>query len=267
MTNILDRLDLQNILSVGERAARDAGSYLRQMLGQAHIKHQKAINDDLLDVDLESERLILTRLHQETPELAILSEETFPEAQSNNYWIVDPLDGSANFQHGTSLFAIAIALVLNHTTAAGIIYLPMQDEMFTAIQGQGTFLNNQPIHVSNTDAIEKAVAHLGDLAKGNGEAVTYKHTNDILKLAAKTYRVRMIGTAATDLAYVACGRADLLVNHATALWDIEAGKLILTEAGGKSTTKTIGDRIINIYSNGKLHEIAEQLIADESLCD
>lgn len=263
MKNTIDHSDLPSILKAGEAAARAAGVYLCQNLGKAQIKHQKAINDDLLDVDIEAERIILTQLHQETPELDVLSEENSTEADYNNYWIVDPLDGSANFQHGSPLFAVAIALVLNHTTTAGIIYLPMQDEMFTAIRGQGAFLNNQVIHASSTDTIEKAIAHLGDLAKGNDEATTRKYTSDILKLATKTYRIRMIGTAATDLAYIACGRADLLVDHAITAWDIEAGKLILTEAGGKATTRTLENRTINIYSNGKLHEIAEQLIANQ----
>lgn len=81
------------------------------------------------------------------------------------------------------------------------------------------------------------------------------NASDMLKLATKTYRVQMIGTAATDLDYAACGRAGLLVDHAVTAWDIEAGKLIFTEAGGKATTRTIENRAINIYSHGIIHII------------
>jgi myo-inositol-1(or 4)-monophosphatase len=252
--------DLSTILKVGETAARNAGIYLYQKLGTAQIASQKALHDDLLDVDLEAEQIILTYLHQETPQLEIVSEETAPKEKYTNYWIVDPLDGSANFQHGNPFFAIAIALVLNQTTVGSIIYLPLPNEMFTAILGQGAFLNGKHIHVSRTNTLDGAILHLGDFAKGNNQQTTHKRINDTLALTASVYRVRMIGTAATDLAYLACGRADLLVNHAASPWDIEAGKLLILEAGGKASTKKRENRTIHIYSNGNIHQEAENLL-------
>ncbi len=256
--------NLPNFLKVGKTAAHTTGAYLRQKLGEAKVKYPKTIHDDLLDADLEAEHIILDLLRSATPELEILSEETPTAITSDNYWIVDPLDGSANFQHGSLLFAVTIALVLNNTTMASIIYLPMQEETFTAIRNQGAFLNDQPIHVSNTKTLEKSIAHLGDFAKGNDIQTTYEYTNDILELITKVYRVRMIGTAATDLAYVACGRADLLINHATKPWDVEAGKLLLLEAGGKTTTKYTKNRAINIYSNNYIHQEAIHAIISSS---
>lgn len=264
MENVISRSDLPSILKVGEAAARAAGTYLRQKLGEAKVEYQKAAHDDLLDVDLEAERIILTQLRQKTPQLEILSEETAPQAEYKHYWIVDPLDGSANFQHGNPLFAIALALVLDQTTLASVVYIPMQDEMFTAIKDQGAFLNGKRIQVSNTSTIDEAIAHLGDFTKGNNSQTTHQYVSDILTLATKVSRVRMIGTAATDLAYVACGRADLLVDHATTPWDTEAGKMLLLEAGGKATTKQIGKRTVNIYSNGRIHQEVEDLFNTES---
>jgi len=249
-----------DLLEVGKSAAYEAGSYLVQMLGSAYIEYQKALNDDLLDVDLEAERIILTAFHRKTPDIGILSEEAGQDKEYQNYWIVDPLDGSANFQHGSPLFGVAIALVINRTTVGGIIYLPTRKEMFTALKNHGAFLNDQCIHVSSTQTLQKSIIHIGDFAKGNDPVAVRQQVEDITELATHVRRIRMIGTAATDLVYVASGRADLLVNHATSPWDIEAGKLVLLEAGGKVSTRRIDNRILAIYSNSILHQEAEDLL-------
>jgi myo-inositol-1(or 4)-monophosphatase len=99
------------------------------------------------------------------------------------------------------------------------MYLPARDEMFTAIENQGAFLNGSRISVSSISAISEAIVHIGDFAKGNDSKAIHERVKDISPLAAKALRIRMIGTAATDLAFVACGRADALVNHATTPWD------------------------------------------------
>lgn len=252
--------ELSHLLDVAKIAAREAGAFLVQNLGSARIAYQKALNDDLLDVDLEAERIILTRLQQETPDIGILSEEAGQEKEYQNYWIVDPLDGSANFQHGSPLFGVAIALVLNQITVGGVIYLPIHDEIFTALQHQGAFLNDQRIRVSSTETLRKSIIHIGDFAKGNDPTAIRQQAEDITELASHVRRVRMVGTAATDLVYVASGRADLLVNHTTSPWDIEAGKLMVIEAGGKASTRRIENRTLAIYSNGTIHQEAEELL-------
>lgn len=249
------------ILEIAEAAARAAGTYLLQKLGSARVASQKALNDDLLDADLEAERLLFTHLQKETPGLGILSEEQASQETGKHYWIVDPLDGSANFQHGSPLFAIAIALVLDQITRGSAIYLPAQDEMFTAIQHQGAFLNGKRISVSSTRTVEQTIAHIGDFSKGNNIQQIYERVKDTQLLIAHTRRVRMIGTAAMDLAYLACGRADVLVNYATDPWDIEAGKLLLLEAGGQVSTRRYPDRVMAIYSNGIVHQDVENLLS------
>ena len=100
-----------------------------------------------------AESLILTTLRGELPQIGILSEEAGYDGDANYYWIVDPLDGSANFQHASPIFGIAIALMDHQTAQASLIYLPARDEMFTAIRGQGAYLNDARIHVSEVDAI------------------------------------------------------------------------------------------------------------------
>lgn len=258
---LIDQADLPGMVKIAEIAARQAGDYLLKKLGTATVTAHKSPLDDLLDADLEAERLILTRLREESPELGILSEESGHEGSNTCFWLVDPLDGSANFQHGSPLFATSIALVNHRTTYCGVIYLPTRDEMFTAIQGQGAFLNGTRIGVSSISTLEEAIVHVGDFAKDNHIRETQERLKDIFKLATNVRRTRMVGTAATDLAYVACGRADLLLNHATHPWDVEAGKLLIVEAGGKvSTWQAHSDTTLTIYSNGIIHQMAESIL-------
>lgn len=257
-------LDLARTLKVAEAAARAAGTYLLQKLGFARVASQKALNDDLLDADLEVEHLLLTHLRKETPDLGILSEEQVSQEAGKHYWIVDPLDGSANFQRGSPLFAIAIALVFNQVPQASIVYLPTQNEMFTAIQNQGAFLNGKRIHVSSTSTIDQAIIHVGDFSKGNNTQQVYDRLGDVLQLITRVRRVRMIGTAAMDLAYLACGRADGLINYANDPWDIEAGKLLLVEAGGQVSTRRYANRTMAVYSNGIIHQDIEKLLSPSS---
>jgi myo-inositol-1(or 4)-monophosphatase len=256
--------DLPHLMEIAETAARQAGAYLVQNVGSARVTYQKSLNDDLLDVDLEAERLILSHLQTEASHIGVLSEESGHQGRRDTYWIIDPLDGSANFQHGSPLFAVAIALVNTHVTVGSVIYLPVQDEMFTAKQGQGAYLNSTPVNVSTITSMEKAIVHVGDISKEGNPTITDKRLGDIITLVKHSRRIRMIGTAATDLAYIACGRADMLVNHASTPWDMEAGKLLLLEAGGKVTLKRRrNNEILGIYSNGLIHQEAESLLLHE----
>ena len=146
-------------------------------------------------------------------------------------------------------------------TIAGIIYLPTSNEMFTAIQNQGAYLNEQQIKVSQTATLGNAVLHIGDFTKENDPQTSGEGLKDFSKLVAQVRRVRMIGTAAADLAYVSCGRAEALINHATHPWDIEAGKLLLLEAWGKATTlERYNGKPLTIYSNNILHQVIKELL-------
>lgn len=253
--------DAPEMLKIAEAAAQEAGNYLIRKRGQARVKGEKSSRDSLLDVDLEAEKIILTNLRKQTPNVGIVSEEKGCEGDQEQYWIIDPLDGSANFQHENPTFAVAIALIVKENTIGSVIYLPTREETFTAIQSQGACLNGKPIRVSQTARLEDAMIHIGDIMKEGDLNVTKERLQDVSKLFTRAQRIRMIGTAATDLAYVACGRADALVNHAKDRWDIEAGKLLLTEAGGKATIQHDSNKgTICVFSNGILHDIIENLL-------
>ena len=254
-------LNVTQLIEIAKTAAHQAGKLLTSKLGTAKIEHQKSLHDDLLDADLEAEKLILTTLKEGAPDIGVLSEEAGSNGEHEHYWIVDPLDGSANFQHGSPTFAIAIALVSNKTTIGRVIYLPMLNEMFTAIQDKGAYLNDTRITVSRIATLGEAIAHVGDPVIDSDKEATDEYITDLSKLAHEARRVRMLGTAATDLAYVACGRADLLINYTPKPWDIEAGKLLLSEAGGRISSKEYpNNKTLFLYTNGQVHQAAEKLL-------
>lgn len=244
-------------------AAHDAGTFLLTKRGHAQVQHKKALHDDLLDVDLQAEAIILHRLGQAFTAYGIQSEETGPTNHHTTYtWIVDPLDGSANFQHTNPIFGIAIGLVKKGVTLLSAIYLPTFDEMYTAIRGRGAECNGKPIHVSPIATLAEAIIHVGDFAKTGDHADNAPRVATVSRLADTAYRVRMIGTAATDFAYMACGRADGLVMYTSHPWDTKAGSLLVAEAGGITTTITdeTGETF-NICSNGHIHEELITLIS------
>jgi myo-inositol-1(or 4)-monophosphatase len=248
-----DSLDLA--LAAAEAAAREAGAFLLSRRGQARVEHPKAARDDLLDVDLEAEAIILRRLRTAFPTYGIHSEEAGSDAEPRGRtWIIDPLDGSANFQHNNPTFGVAIGLVEGVTTMLAAIYLPAFDEMYTAIHGRGARRNFQPIHVSATGMLAEAIIHVGDFATSGNDAENRPRVSAVARLANAAYRVRMVGTAATDFAYVASGRADGLVMYRSHPWDINAGRLLVEEAGGRTSTATDeGEVIFNVYTNGHIH--------------
>ena len=214
-------------------------------------------------MDLAAENIILTRLHRETPTLGTLSEEAGQQGNHEQYWLIDPLDGSANFQHGNPTFAVVLALVVNKMTVCSVIYLPMLHEIFTAIQHQGAYANGKRIATSQISSLDQAIIHAGDMMKEGRSEITNQRMQDLARLFTRARRIRMIGSAATDLAYLACGRADTLVNYAQKPWDREAGKLLLLEAGGTATEyqQPNGEKLF-LYSNGLIHRHVEELLKE-----
>jgi myo-inositol-1(or 4)-monophosphatase len=260
--NTMTSAQLQADLEIAITAARRAGEYLAAHLGQAHVEYQKAPLDYLLDVDLGAERIILDIFAEYGLPYGILSEEAGRSGDESSYWIIDPLDGSANFLHGIPLFGTAIALTRNGTTELGVIYLPMQDELFTATRGNGSLLNGKPIHVSTRTPLEETLIHCGGFARGpRKETANRRRIAELGAIGSAVKQVRQTGSSALDLTYVSCGRADALVNHATHVWDIDAGQLIITEAGGIcSIHPNKEDSNLKIYSSMACHDELVALI-------
>lgn len=196
-------MDLSRTAAIAELAACEAGTYLVSKLGHAHILFQKAPRDQTLDADLEAERIILGKLRQHFPTYGILSEEGGSEHEERPVcWIVDPLDGSMNFEHGSSLFAISLALVAQQQTIVGIVYLPVQNEMFTSIHGKGAKLNGNCIRPSTIAKVEGAIIHVGEFSRYD-DIIKLEQMQQFSIIAEHACRVRVLGTSCTDLAWVA----------------------------------------------------------------
>lgn len=261
---IADARVLTDALNYAKEAAQAAGDFLRDKQGHVRVLHKKALRDALLDADLDAEKIIINILRSHS-DYDILSEETPQINTGSAYrWVVDPLDGSFNFQHGNPTYGVTISLRVDTDIEVGVIYLPFYQEMFTAIRGQGAWLNERPIHVSSIVDLNDAIVHVGDFTKDGDAGANKLQVSDIAHLADAVGRVRMIGTAATDLAYIACGRADALVVHNALPWDIDMGRLLITEAGGTVEFKTdAAGKSLAICSNTSIHSALCDVILKE----
>ncbi|HEY8532008.1 MAG TPA: inositol monophosphatase family protein [Limnochorda sp.] len=246
--------------------AREAGEILRERYGRAHRVEHKGPTDVVTEADRLSEAHILSRIRERYPDHDILSEESGLQSRSGSVrWIVDPLDGTANFAHGLPLFSVSIALEVDGALVAGAVYDPVRDELYSAARGRGAFLNGEPLRVSAVASLQDALLVTGfphDLSDDPAE-------NNLAYFAAfarRTQGVRRLGSAALDLAYVAAGRFDGFWELRINAWDIAAGALLVEEAGGRlsrvdgSPFRVDGGQIL--ATNGRLHEAMVQVLAE-----
>ena len=200
---------------------------------------EKDFNNLVSFVDIESEKMLVAGLKKIYPEAEFLTEENTTEnrvTESTPYWIIDPLDGTTNFVHRLPIFGISIALVLTNEITLGVIYEPVTKELFTAIKENGAFLNHKKIEVSRTLQIQNGLIATGFPYYAFEK--TEKYLKTLGYFMQHTRGVRRMGAAAIDLAYVAAGRFDAFYEYNLNPWDVAAGILLVTEAGGKVTTFT-----------------------------
>ncbi|GEM83454.1 inositol monophosphatase family protein [Meiothermus hypogaeus] len=217
--------------------------------------------DVVTQADHESEAAIRELVASRHPEHVVLGEEQGQDKEGAFRWIVDPLDGTVNYAHGFPFYAVSIGLEAHGEVVLGVILDTARNELFTAIKGQGAFLNGRPIHVSTRDTLLGSLLATGfpyDVSK-DAENVTY-----FQRALAKGLMVRRPGAAALDLAYVAAGRLDGFWEVKLNPWDVAAGWLIITEAGGKVTdlqgeAYRLGNRYL-VASNGLIHDRLLQTI-------
>src|SRR5690242_13575763 len=222
---------MQQYIDAAENAARAAGKLLRENFQRRQRVKAVAAHDIKLEIDVQAQELIGKLLLEEFPAHALYGEEGIVGDQSSDHqWIVDPLDGTVNFFYGIPHFCVSIALRLHGEAILGVIYDPVRDEMWSGEKGQPAFLNGKPIRVSARDKLSEAVISIG-LAK---HSATIEAGLPLLQ--EMVHRVRkclMLGSAALDLAYVACGRLDAYIEQGISLWDIAAGALLVECAAGR----------------------------------
>ncbi len=192
----------------------------------------KAPGDFVTSADKRTEKIIIDELQKAHPDYGIITEEAGHINKSNtqNRWIIDPIDGTINFLNGIPQFAISIAFEENNEVICGVIFNPITNEMFLAEKGNGAFLNNSRIRVSNKKKMSDSLIVTGGPKYVSN--IKDKIFSEYINVSKKVSNVRKFGSAALDMAYVACGRFDGYWQREINLWDIAAGIVIVKEAGG-----------------------------------
>ena len=217
-------------LETAVSAAHAAGELLRSHFGSALEVNEFAAHDIKLDLDVRTQELITHRLLERFPGHALYGEEGIAGNQQSDFqWIVDPIDGTVNYFYGIPHFCISIALRERGEIILGVIYDPMRDELWQVERGGTPTLNGKPIRVSTRDKLSDAILSIG-LSKSK---TTIAAGLPLLEyFASRARKCRLMGSAALDLAYVACGRLDAYIESSVSLWDVAAGKLLVEAAGG-----------------------------------
>jgi myo-inositol-1(or 4)-monophosphatase len=220
------------MLNIAVKAARRAGGIINRAgrnLDVIAVK-EKAANDFVSEVDREAEQAIIRTLREAYPGHAILAEESGASGSSEYQWIIDPLDGTTNFLHGFPQFAVSIALAHKGVINQAVVYDPGRNDLFTATKGRGAYLNETRLRVSKRDHLKPCLIGTGFPYRQLAHLEPYLGMmRDVIK---HTAGVRRPGSASLDLAYVAAGRLDGFWELGLSKWDIAAGALLITEAGG-----------------------------------
>lgn len=219
-------------LNIAVKAARRAGTIINRAALDLDLLEVRAKtqNDFVTEVDRAAEEAIIEVIREAYPDHAILAEESGEDGQSEFQWIIDPLDGTTNFIHGMPQYAVSIALAQKGVLQQAVIYDTSRNELFTATRGRGAFLNDRRIRVSKRARMNEALLGTGFPFKQLQHVDAY--LGMFRELTEKTAGLRRPGAASLDLAYVACGRFDGFFEIGLSPWDMAAGALLVSEAGG-----------------------------------
>ena len=220
-------------LNIAVKAARRAGQIINRASHELDVLKvaTKQPNDFVTEVDRAAEAAIIETLTDAYPHYGILAEESGATAGGSEWqWIIDPLDGTTNFIHGLPQYAVSIALARSGVVEQAVVFDPNRNELFTAGKGAGAFLNDRRIRVSRRDRLQESLIGTGFPYRAFDHIDAYL---DIFReLTRRTAGLRRPGAASLDLAYVACGRYDGFWEFGLSPWDMAAGALLVTEAGG-----------------------------------
>ncbi len=254
-----DPASLQDRLEFSIRIVREAGAIVRRGFRHKTNAVYKGEIDLVTEYDLASEEYLVSAIQGRYPEDGIVAEESGQTFEGTYCWYVDPIDGTTNFARGIVPWAVTIACGIGHDIQAGVVYDPIQEEMFHAVKHGGAWLNGEKLSVSSVSDLDRAFFATGfpyDIR-------THKQKNlrHFGAMSVSTLAIRRLGTASLDLAYVAAGRYDGYWEHRLGPWDMAAGVLLVREAGGQ-VSRIDGDGDIFtppasiLVSNGLIHDQA-----------
>ena len=256
---------MNSFLEVAVEAAREAGDILLAEFARPVKISYKGEVDIVTQADRRSEQAIVSRLRAHFPKHAIVAEEGGgAESDSPFRWHVDPLDGTTNFAHGYPCFAVSIGLrgIGKELICPGVIYQPVSRELFTAVKGEGAYLNQKKIQVSHIEKLATSLLATGFPSVKRSQNPNIHYYWDF---TLRSHGVRRDGSAALDLAAVACGRFEGFWEFGLHSWDTAAGVLLVREAGGTVTQfdgrpYRLGDREL-LASNGRVHAEMQNVAA------
>lgn len=253
------QFDYISLLAPAEAIVREGGKLMLELEKSGFSVSEKSAANYVTEIDLAVEKMIVGRLKQLTPAFSVVTEET--DSGVPDYleptWVLDPVDGTTNLMRGYRHSAISLALADGGRPVLGLVFNPYSDEQFAAVLGHGAELNGRPIQVGRHDRLEDCLVGFGTTPYDRrGAHQTFAIVEEIFM---QSLEIRRSGSAALDLAYVACGRLDVFFEMTLQPWDYAAGSLILQEAGGRTTnwqgdppSLRHGDSVL--ASNGLVHE-------------
>lgn len=253
-------IDLLSVTNRAEQLIRETGIWMKTQRVNAEEIEIKTTNNLVSFVDKESERRLVEGLRTLFPEAGFIAEEGTGEKADEWNWVIDPLDGTTNFLHDVPIWCISVALCHKNKAVIGIIYDPNKNEMFVASRGNGSFLNGKRIQTSTRSNLMDSLLVTGFPYDDFGREEQYIEL--FRSLMKKTRGIRRLGSAALDLAWVACGRFEAFYEYGLNPWDVAAGVILVEEAGGDVSGFYDGDPIFEediIASNGLIHHELKQL--------
>jgi len=245
------------MLATAIHAAREAGRVLLSLYRQPHEVVSKGLRDITTEADLAAEKIVMDIIQAECPGARFCSEETAngtPAEGDEPVWYIDPLDGTTNYARGLPMFCVSVAMAQKGVVQCGAVYDPLVGDLFTAERGQGAYLNDQRLHVSDRARLADATV-LVDWPRD--QALRERNARLVAQLAPQVDSVRSRGCAAQTICCVAAGWAEAYLQYTLKPWDVAAGLLILEEAGGKVTD--LGGQPYNLHkadwlcTNGRIH--------------
>ncbi|MCK4539194.1 MAG: inositol monophosphatase [Candidatus Krumholzibacteria bacterium] len=262
-------------IEVAREAILSAGSLIRETFGReiSGQVEEKDRNDFVTQSDRLSEKMISETLLRAFPEIGILGEENAERMDDDEYWIIDPLDGTTNFIHGYPSIGLSVALVRESEVVLGLVFDPLREELFEASRGCGAFCNKRKIHVSGAGSLQESLLGTGFPFKAQQHLESY--IESFKELFSSCRGVRRAGAAVLDLSHVAAGRLDGFWELHLKPWDMAAGALLVREAGGLVTDLFGGSSFLsagNIVAgnrsiHGKMLETTERVFDREKVAD
>lgn len=246
----------RSLMTAAARAAITAGTIIRERYQKPHTIRMKGKIDLVTEADVAAEKAIVASLKEDASGIEIMAEESSDGTEKGSAaktWVIDPLDGTTNFAHGIPIFAVSIALMVDQKSELGVIYCPMQDELFLASCSGGAWLDDRKISVTSTERLIEALVATG--FPYNIDEYLPRIIHQTQAVLPKVRDIRRCGAAAVDLAYVACGRLDGFWEMDLKPWDTAAGYLLVEKAGGR----------VSDFSDQEYSPFKKEILASNSL--